>query len=78
MIIIYHYYLLSLFIIITLFLISISKKPNALHSTYSTRHRDLMEVYREKALKLFDTLLDDVRRNLAYSIFVYNGPKQRT
>ena len=30
-----------------------------------------METYRERASKLFDTLMDDVRRNAVYSLFVY-------
>ena len=36
-----------------------------------TAERDVMEVYREKAQKLFDTLMDDVRRNTVYSLFIY-------
>ena len=32
-----------------------------------------MEVYRERALKLFDNLLDDIRRNTIYSAFIYQG-----
>ena len=36
-----------------------------------TIFRDVMETYRERASKLFDTLMDDVRRNAVYSLFVY-------
>jgi len=39
-----------------------------------TAERDVMETYRERALKLFDTLLDEVRRNTVYSLFVYKNP----
>ena len=30
-----------------------------------------METYKEKASQLFDTLMDDVRRNAVYSLFIY-------
>ena len=30
-----------------------------------------METYRERASKLFDSLMDDVRRNAVYSLFIY-------
>ena len=33
--------------------------------------RDVMEIYRENASKLFETLLDEVRRNTVYSLFIY-------
>mmetsp|Transcript_19540 Transcript_19540/g.18872 ORF Transcript_19540/g.18872 Transcript_19540/m.18872 type:complete len:1035 (-) Transcript_19540:297-3401(-) len=36
-----------------------------------TAEKDVMETYREKASKLFDTLMDDVRRNTVYSLFIY-------
>ena len=34
-------------------------------------YRDVMETYKEKASQLFDTLMDDVRRNAVYSLFIY-------
>lgn len=30
-----------------------------------------METYRENAMKLFSTVMDDVRRNTVYSLFIY-------
>jgi len=30
-----------------------------------------MEEYKERAMKLFSTLMDDVRRNTVYSMFIY-------
>ena len=39
--------------------------------TISIFHRDVMETYKEKASQLFDTLMDDVRRNAVYSLFIY-------
>lgn len=40
-----------------------------------TAERDVLEVYRERAMKLFETLLDDVRRNTVYSLFIYKPKK---
>lgn len=37
-----------------------------------TSEKDVMDTYRERALLLFETLMDDVRRNTVYSLFVYN------
>ena len=34
-----------------------------------------METYREKANKLYDTIMDDVRRNTVYSLFIYKPKK---
>lgn len=39
-----------------------------------TAERDVMDTYRERAMKLFDTLLDEVRRNTVYSVMIY-APK---
>lgn len=36
-----------------------------------TAERDVMETYRERANKLFDSLLDEIRRNTVYSLFIY-------
>jgi len=36
-----------------------------------TAEKDVMETYRENAMKLFTTLMDDVRRNTVYSLFIY-------
>ncbi|KAJ1418833.1 P-loop containing nucleoside triphosphate hydrolase protein, partial [Ochromonadaceae sp. CCMP2298] len=36
-----------------------------------TAEKDVMETYRESALQLFGTLMDDVRRNTVYSLFIY-------
>jgi len=36
-----------------------------------TAERDVMEEYKERAMKLFSTLMDDVRRNTVYSLFIY-------
>jgi preprotein translocase subunit SecA len=36
-----------------------------------TAERDVSEIYREKARKLFETFMDDVRRNTVYSLFIY-------
>lgn len=33
--------------------------------------RDVMTIYRERASKIFETLLDEVRRNTVYSLFIY-------
>ena len=33
--------------------------------------RDVLEVYKERAMKLFGSLMDDVRRNTVYSLFIY-------
>jgi len=41
-----------------------------------TAERDVIEVYREKALKLFETLMDDIRRNTVYSLFIYKPNKR--
>lgn len=38
-----------------------------------TAERDVMEIYRDRALIIFETLMDDVRRNTVYSVFVYKG-----
>ena len=40
--------------------------------------RDVMETYRERAMKLFDTLMDDVRRNTVYSLFIYKPQPGQT
>lgn len=37
-----------------------------------TAERDVMETYKERADSLFSTLMDDVRRNTVYSLFIYN------
>eukprot|EP00981_Chlorochromonas_danica_P011634 scaffold4165_cov194-Ochromonas_danica.AAC.6 len=37
-----------------------------------TGDRDPLEVYRERASKLFTPLMDEMRRNTVYSIFIYN------
>lgn len=42
-----------------------------------TAERDVVEVYREKAFKIFETLLDDIRRNTVYSLFIYKPPQQQ-
>lgn len=39
-----------------------------------TAERDVMEVYRERASSIFETLMDDVRRNTVYSVFIYKAP----
>ena len=39
-----------------------------------TADRDVLVSYREKAMRLFDTLLDDVRRNAVYSVMKYQPP----
>ena len=39
-----------------------------------TAERDVMETYRERAMKLYDSLLDEVRRNTVYSVMIY-APK---
>jgi len=39
-----------------------------------TAERDVMDTYRERAMKLFDSLLDEVRRNTVYSVMIY-APK---
>jgi hypothetical protein len=36
-----------------------------------TAESDLLDAYREKGLKLFAPLMDEVRRNTVYSIFIY-------
>jgi preprotein translocase subunit SecA len=36
-----------------------------------TAEKDVMETYRERALQLFDSLMDEVRRNAVYSLFIY-------
>lgn len=41
-----------------------------------TAEKDVMETYRERANKLFDTLMDDVRRNTVYSLFIYKPQGQ--
>ena len=38
-----------------------------------TAEKDVMETYRERANKLFSSLMDDVRRNAVYSVFVYKS-----
>jgi preprotein translocase subunit SecA len=38
---------------------------------------DIMMTYREKADALFGTILDDVRRNTVYSLFIYDPSKPR-
>jgi hypothetical protein len=38
---------------------------------YHILEKDVMETYRENAMKLFSTLMDDVRRNTVYSLFIY-------
>ena len=38
--------------------------------------RDVMEVYKERAMKLFSSLMDDVRRNTVYSLFIYKPATQ--
>jgi len=38
---------------------------------YHLLEKDVMETYRENAMKLFTTLMDDVRRNTVYSLFIY-------
>lgn len=40
--------------------------------------RNVMEAYREKAMLLFSTLLDDVRRNAVYSIFMFDPAPRPT
>ena len=35
-----------------------------------------MEVYKERAMKLFGSLMDDVRRNTVYSLFIYKPAAQ--
>ena len=37
-----------------------------------TAEKDVMETYKEKADSLFSTIIDDVRRNTVYSLFIYN------
>ena len=37
-----------------------------------TAEKDVMETYKEKADLLFSTIIDDVRRNTVYSLFIYN------
>ena len=37
-----------------------------------TAEKDVMETYKERADSLFSTLMDDVRRNTVYSLFIYN------
>ena len=36
-----------------------------------TADRDVLEIYREKATQIFSSLMDDVRRNTVYSLFIY-------
>ena len=38
-----------------------------------TAEKDVMETYKEKALKLFSGLMDDIRRNTVYSLFIYQS-----
>jgi preprotein translocase subunit SecA len=38
---------------------------------------DIMMTYRDKADALFGTILDDVRRNTVYSLFIYDPSKPR-
>jgi len=37
-----------------------------------TAEKDVMETYRERAMKIFDSVFDDVRRNTVYSMMIYN------
>jgi preprotein translocase subunit SecA len=41
-----------------------------------TAEKDVMETYKESADQLFSTLMDDVRRNTVYSLFIYNPNKE--
>lgn len=36
-----------------------------------TADRDVMETYKESAIKLYSGLMDDIRRNTVYSLFIY-------
>jgi len=40
-----------------------------------TAEKDVMETYREKANKLYDSIMDDARRNTVYSLFIYKPKK---
>ena len=41
-----------------------------------TAEKDVMETYAERADALYKTLMDDVRRNTVYSLFVYKPEGQ--
>lgn len=43
-----------------------------------TAEKDVMETYKERADSLFSTLMDDVRRNTVYSLFIYNPSTEAT
>lgn len=40
--------------------------------------RNVLDSYREKAVKVFSTLMDEVRRNTIYSVFIYHPKNQNT
>ncbi len=40
--------------------------------------RNVLDSYREKAVKVFSTLMDEVRRNTIYSVFIYQPKNQNT
>lgn len=40
-----------------------------------TAERDVMETYKESAVQLYSTLMEDIRRNTVYSLFVYQPNK---
>ena len=69
----YLYYILLKFLSTSL--LFFSSDSNDLFSFFFSLllffHRDVMETYKEKASQLFDTLMDDVRRNAVYSLFIY-------
>ena len=69
----YLYYILLKFLSTSL--LFFSSHSNYLFSFFFSLflfiYRDVMETYKEKASQLFDTLMDDVRRNAVYSLFIY-------
>ena len=69
----YLYYILLKFLSTSL--LFFSSDSNDLFSFFLSLllfiYRDVMETYKEKASQLFDTLMDDVRRNAVYSLFIY-------
>ena len=42
-----------------------------MHLTMFIRILDVLESYKDKAEKLYDSLMGNVRRNAVYSLFIY-------